>query len=163
MKVFNQGGRLFTYLELNLPPGQFTTVPEKHEAGVRKLLEKYPTELVTGDSAEKTMKNAGQKLKEKDAEIARQQAQITKLQKMLVEGGDDEAIKRAEAAEEKVATLDADLRSTTNRLQEVEGLIATRNDRIAALEAIVAARDAVPEAPPAEVPSTEPAAPDAQG
>ena len=47
MKVYNQGGRLFTHHELNIPAGQFTTIPDHYVEVIQKLLKDYPTELVT--------------------------------------------------------------------------------------------------------------------
>lgn len=85
MKVYNQGRRLFTHHELNIPPGQFTTIPEQYVPAIEKLLKDYSTELVTADDARSVGNNAAATINQLKAENATLTAQVAKLQKLLIE------------------------------------------------------------------------------
>jgi hypothetical protein len=85
MKVYNQGGRLFTHHEMNIPAGQFTTIPDHYVEGIQKLLKDYPTELVTADDARSVGNNAAATINQLKTENATLTAQVAKLQKLLIE------------------------------------------------------------------------------
>lgn len=84
MKVYNQGGRLFTHFELNLQPGSFTEIPEKHVPAIEKLLKDYPTELVTDENARSSSQKASQQITQLKEEVAALKAQNQKLQNALL-------------------------------------------------------------------------------
>ena len=85
MRVYNKGSRLYTYHDLEIPPQRFTQVPEKHEAGVKELITKFPHELSDGGQASEDMQSKDALIKQQDAEIKTLKAQVKKLQGLLTQ------------------------------------------------------------------------------
>lgn len=124
MKIYNQGGRLFTHYELDIKPGVFTDVPEKYEDGISKLLADYPTELITSDEHSSARKAAAKNLVAQASRIKELEGEIENLKARLSSGDVTEAQQKAMV--ESKANLD--------RADAAEASLAKAEKQIAQLE-----------------------------
>lgn len=121
MRIFNKGRRTFTMHGIGIKPG-FTDIPEEHAEHVKTLLNRYPTELMEGGAAQGEIQAKNQVIQDQGAEIAKLNAQVTKLQKLLTEdpkSNDSKAVanRRADAAEEALAEAKAEVVRLNDQLQ----------------------------------------------
>jgi vacuolar-type H+-ATPase subunit I/STV1 len=114
MKIFNQGGRLFKFYQIDIEPGKFTTIPDDLVEKAQKLIADYPAELVTAEEANASVRHLQASSVEKDRRIVVLEGQVARLQKLLTESPEanaasDAVLARAEKAELRVKELQAQL------------------------------------------------------
>jgi hypothetical protein len=134
-KIFNQGSRLFTYHEVQLPPGKFTTIPEQHIAGAKKLLEKYPTELVSAEVADHNATLLSKTVTELQTRLAEQTTEIERLKVKESPEAITALTARAEKAEAAERERSSALNYATDRIAELQRELTASYEKTAALTA----------------------------
>lgn len=144
MKVFNQGQRRFALKELSLQPGQFTEIPLHHTAAVKKLLEDYPTELVSAETADSNAAKQAQTIAELRGLVDKLTTENKELKAntTLAELREIHDAVCASLDEQKARSvqLETDLRTARDRVTE----LMAENTRL--LESLTAPKTVAPDA-----------------
>ncbi len=131
-KVFNQGGRLFTHHELDIPPGKFTTVPSKYVEGIKKLIKAYPTELTSAETAHTAHAGSAAQINELTLRAEKAEADVKKLQGMILEDT-KELTARAERAETQLKEALQNIRQASDTITLLGSDKAALEDKVQAL------------------------------